>query len=100
MCAYVRVRVRVLVRACVRVPLDTRTAHYNDIYRFDPANAMWTALPPSGDPPLPRNAMGFAATPDGMLYVFGGYSSDREGRDGRGVWRLEEATGPMGRTWA
>jgi N-acetylneuraminic acid mutarotase len=44
----------------------------NDLYRFSPGDNAWTALPPSGSAPSPRNAMGFAATPDGMLYIFGG----------------------------
>jgi hypothetical protein len=42
------------------------------VYRFSPAANTWTALSPSGSGPSPRYGMGFAATPDGMLYVFGG----------------------------
>ncbi len=42
----------------------------------------WTTLSPSGPAPTPRYLLGFAATPDGMLYVFGGLSSS--GKDGRG----------------
>ncbi len=48
-------------------------AYYNDLYRFDPANNRWTRLYPSGSAPSPRHMMGFAATPDGSLYVFGGF---------------------------
>ncbi len=48
----------------------------------------------AGSSPFPRYGMGFAATPDGMLYVFGGYSSGNEGKKreaGKG-WR----SGSMG----
>jgi hypothetical protein len=52
----------------------------NDMYRFSPANNTWTELSPSGSGPSPRWAMGFASTPDGVLYVFGGAgSSGKEG---------------------
>jgi hypothetical protein len=49
------------------------------VYRFSPANNTWTALSPSGSGPSPRYTMGFASTPDGALYVFGGFSSGKEG---------------------
>jgi hypothetical protein len=52
---------------------------FNDVYRFSPAANAWTALSPSGSGPSRRNSMGFAATPDGMLYVFGGYDGGTEG---------------------
>jgi hypothetical protein len=52
----------------------------NDVYRFSAAANTWTALSPSGSAPSPRLWMGFAATPDGMLYVFGG--SDGSGNVG------------------
>jgi hypothetical protein len=42
------------------------------MYRFSAAASTWTALSPSGSGPSARRSMGFAATPDGMLYVFGG----------------------------
>jgi hypothetical protein len=42
------------------------------VYRFSAAANAWTALSPSGSGPSPRFAVGFTATPDGMLYVFGG----------------------------
>ena len=44
----------------------------NDLYSFDPAAGAWAALSPSGPAPAPRYGAGFAATPDGTLYVFGG----------------------------
>ena len=50
--------------------------YLNDLYRLSPAANTWTALSPSGSGPSPRDHMGFAATPDGMLYVFGGTVSN------------------------
>ncbi len=52
--------------------------YFNDLYRFSAADNNWAALSPAGSGPSPRVGMGFAATPDGMLYVFGG-------RDGSGI---------------
>jgi hypothetical protein len=55
------------------------------MYRFNAAASTWTALSPSGSAPSPRWGIGFAATPDGMLYVFGGYDgSNGNRREGRG----------------
>ena len=56
------------------------TGLLKDVYRFSAAANTWTALSPSGSSPSPRYNMGFAATPDGMLYVFGG--SDGNGKVG------------------
>jgi hypothetical protein len=47
----------------------------NDLYRYSPSGNKWTKLYPSGVAPSPRELMGFAATPDGTLYVFGGLGS-------------------------
>ena len=47
----------------------------NDLYCFSPAANTWTALSPSGAPPSPRQGMGFAAAPVGVLYVFGGLNA-------------------------
>jgi hypothetical protein len=59
-------------------PLSLLAAeNLNDLYRFDPAALKWTKLSPAGPAPAPRFAMGFAATPDGMLYVFGGHGIHR-----------------------
>jgi hypothetical protein len=58
--------------------------NYNDVYRFSAVANAWTALSPSGSRPSPRRNMGFAATPDGMLYVFGGYESGNGGGRGGG----------------
>ena len=48
------------------------TVVYNDLYSFSPNTSVWSALSPSGPLPAPRFGMGFAATPSGMLYMFGG----------------------------
>ena len=42
-----------------------------------PTSAVTTGFAPS-----PRFGMGFTATPDGMLYAFGGYDSGEELRTG------------------
>jgi N-acetylneuraminic acid mutarotase len=55
--------------------------YYNDLYRFSPAANTWTALSPSGSPPSSRQGMGFAAAPDGVLYVFGGQVKNGERTD-------------------
>jgi N-acetylneuraminic acid mutarotase len=47
----------------------------NDLYRFNPTSNTWSNLSVA-NPPSARSGMGFAATPDGMLYVFGGRGSD------------------------
>ncbi len=49
-------------------------ALYNDLWRFDPATSNWTLLSSAAVSlaPPPRNAMGFAITPDGAMYLFGG----------------------------
>jgi hypothetical protein len=51
----------------------------NDISRYSAATNTWTALAPSGNKPDGRVGHGFAATPDGMLYAFGGYIVGEEG---------------------
>jgi hypothetical protein len=67
---------------CAGLPRENKSAHArplppaagpsNDLYRFSPAANNWTKLSISGSGPSLRGSMGFAATPDGMLYVFGG----------------------------
>jgi N-acetylneuraminic acid mutarotase len=49
----------------------------NDLYRFSPSSNSWTAISVAS-PPSARWGMGFAATPDGMLYVFGGNGNGRK----------------------
>ena len=71
------------MRKCAR--LSPPAADYlNDIYSFSPAANTWTALLPSGSEPAPRSSMGFAATPNGKLYVFRGYDKGKEGVGGGG----------------
>ena len=55
------------------------SVYFNDLYSFDPASAFWTAHAPAGTVPSARQSMGFARTPDDMMYLFGGY-------DGIGGW--------------
>ena len=53
--------------------LGGRTDLYlKDLHVFDPITVKWTELHPTGSSPPPRGGMGFAATPDGKLYVYGG----------------------------
>jgi N-acetylneuraminic acid mutarotase len=63
-------------------PSPPAAVFYNDVYRFSAAANTWTALSPTGSGPSPRVYLGFAATPDGMLYVFGGTVGN--GGNGRG----------------
>jgi hypothetical protein len=78
-------------RACRRPhppPLSVRptppaAGYLNDVYRFSAADNAWTKLSSSGSGPSPRTSMGFAATPDGMLYVFGGWDGGNH-RGGEG----------------
>jgi N-acetylneuraminic acid mutarotase len=66
------------------IPRPTLVTDFlNDLYRFSPTSNAWTALSVAS-PPSARYGMGFAATPDGMLYVFGGSGTGSRG-EGR-VW--------------
>jgi hypothetical protein len=89
-------------RACRRPPppLSARptppaAGYLNDLYRFSAADNAWTALSPSSSGPSPRFGMGFAATPDGMLYVFGG-SAWNNGIEGGGGNRRSAAADGAG----
>ncbi len=53
-------------------PLSAGAGFLNDLYLFNPATTSWQKLAPNGSIPSPRQLMGFAATPDGKLYAFGG----------------------------
>ena len=48
------------------------------LYTYDPAVAAWALLSPGGAAPSPRDGA-VAVTPDGQLYVWGGYSSIGDG---------------------
>ncbi len=60
-------------------PSPPAAVFLNDLYRFSAAANAWTALSPSGSVPSPRANMGFAVTPDGILYIFGGWDTGNEG---------------------
>jgi hypothetical protein len=53
--------------------------YFNELYSLNPGAGAWTGLSPTGDIPTAREAVGFAATPDGMLYLFGGLQSPADG---------------------
>jgi hypothetical protein len=52
---------------------------FEEVYRFSASESTWTALSPTGSGPSPRADMNIVATPDGMLYVFGGWAGGNEG---------------------
>ena len=56
----------------------------DNLYRFSPANNTWTMFPASDAAPASRNTMGFAAAPDGTIYVFGGAITGLALSHGRG----------------
>jgi hypothetical protein len=61
-------------------PLSARSSlPAADMHSFSAVDNAWTPLSPSGSGPSSRFSMGFAATPDGMLYVFGGWGDGNEG---------------------
>ena len=47
--------------------------YLNDLYQFDPVDTTWRKLAVTGSVPTRRHMHGLTATPDGMLYVFGGF---------------------------
>jgi hypothetical protein len=71
------------MRTCAR-PSPPAAGYLNDVYRFSAAANTWTAVSTSGSSPSPRVGMGFEATPDGMLYVFGGTGGTGGNRTGEG----------------
>jgi hypothetical protein len=48
----------------------------NKLYNFDFTASSWSLLSPSGTLPSGRVQAGFAATPAGALYVFGGMDAN------------------------
>jgi hypothetical protein len=71
-------------------PSPSAAGFWTDVWCFNVAANNWTLLSPSGTGPSPRNFNGFTATPDGMLYVFGG-SYDGNEREGRGAAAVDGA---------
>ena len=80
-------------------PSPFAAGNRNDLYRFSPAANTWSALFPFGFGPSVRHWVGFAATPDGMLYVFGGFDGGTE-EGGVGVIGLYGAGCAAGRSHA
>ena len=60
---------------CGPHPTFASAAICNDLYRYDPATAAWTALSPAGIGPVARQDLAFEAMPDGALYLFGGWGA-------------------------
>ena len=62
-----------------RIPSHSLVAgvFLNDLHSFSPTSNTWTEHNAT-HPPSVRDDMGFAATPDGVLYVFGGYANGEE----------------------
>ena len=72
-CIGTLIQLQVLPAAPQRIPSPSLVVGYlNDLYGFSPTNITWASLVATS-PPTARVHMGFTATPDGMLYVFGGY---------------------------
>ncbi len=49
----------------------------NNIFTFDQSINSWTQLAAVGTLPSGRERMGFTSTPDGLIYMFGGYSGGK-----------------------
>ena len=47
-----------------------------DLYKYDPSTNSWNSIVTTGFSPSPRSRMGFAAVPDGKIFMFGGASSN------------------------
>ncbi len=52
--------------------LSAASGYLNDLGFYDPAAGVWTALDGDAEQPEARESMGFVATPDGRLWVYGG----------------------------
>lgn len=48
--------------------------YYNDVYAFNLDSFTWSKLAPSGIGPAPRSGCQMAATPEGNIIIYGGYS--------------------------
>ena len=67
------------------MPFAVAPGGANDLFSYEPSTKMWKQLPHSSSAPSPRFEMGFAATPDRMLYVFGGCTLPEQGNKGGGT---------------
>uniref|UniRef100_A0A493T611 Kelch domain containing 4 n=1 Tax=Anas platyrhynchos platyrhynchos TaxID=8840 RepID=A0A493T611_ANAPP len=55
--------------------------YYNDVYAFNLDSFTWSKLSPSGIAPAPRSGCQMAATPEGSVIIYGGYSKQRIKKD-------------------
>ncbi|KAJ7311800.1 hypothetical protein JRQ81_006109 [Phrynocephalus forsythii] len=55
--------------------------YYGDVHAFSLETFAWTKLTPSGMAPAPRSGCHLAATPEGSVVVYGGYSKQRIKKD-------------------
>ncbi|XP_054856202.1 kelch domain-containing protein 4 [Eublepharis macularius] len=55
--------------------------YYNDAYAFNLDTFAWIKLAPSGMAPSPRSGCQLAATPEGNVLIYGGYSKQRIKKD-------------------
>jgi hypothetical protein len=85
---YIYIYIYIRVYICIYEYVYIHAGSRSDLYRLSATSNAWTALFPSGSGPSERRGMGFAATPDGMLYVFGGLSRDGGGNEGKGARQL------------
>ena len=53
-------------------PVPALPGYCNDLFSFDPQARRWTQLNPVGNIPPPVHGMGFLASSNGLLYLFGG----------------------------
>ncbi|XP_065497241.1 kelch domain-containing protein 4 isoform X3 [Caloenas nicobarica] len=55
--------------------------YYNDVYAFNLDSFTWSKLAPSGIGPAPRSGCQMAATSEGSVIIYGGYSKQRIKKD-------------------
>ncbi|XP_064884893.1 kelch domain-containing protein 4 isoform X2 [Columba livia] len=55
--------------------------YYNDVYAFNLDSFTWSKLAPLGIGPAPRSGCQMAATPEGSVIIYGGYSKQRIKKD-------------------
>ncbi len=54
--------------------VPSESGYMDDLFCFKPRTLEWMRLSTVGARPTPRYDVGFTATPDGKIYLFGGYS--------------------------